>query len=108
MVDEDVALHAYYALDNERDRLARGLGRLEFERTIAVITRTLPPPPAIVADIGGGPGRYTEWLAERGYRVIHRDIVASHVDHVRRRHADRVDSAVGDARNLDLADQSVD
>jgi ubiquinone/menaquinone biosynthesis C-methylase UbiE len=24
----------------------------------------LPPPPATVADIGGGPGRYALWLAD--------------------------------------------
>lgn len=107
MVD-DVALQAYYARDKERDRLTTGVGRLEFVRTIAVVTRTLPPPPATVADIGGGPGRYTDWLVERGYDVIHRDIVQAHVDFVRTRHGDVVDAAVADARQLDLDDEAVD
>lgn len=107
MVD-DADLHAYYARDNERDRLATGVGRLEFVRTLSVIQRTLPVPPATIADIGGGPGRYTDWLVERGYKVIHRDIVPAHVDHVRQRHGEAVDSAVGDARQLDLENSSVD
>src|SRR5947207_5842570 len=83
MTDRDMAdLHAYYARDEEDDRLTRGVGRVEFERTLEVVARTLPPPPATVADIGGGPGRYTDWLLERGYSVVHRDLVASHVERV--------------------------
>ena len=54
MVDED--LHAYYERDEERDRLTSGAGRVEFARTTEIIQRTLPTPPAVVADIGGGPG----------------------------------------------------
>jgi SAM-dependent methyltransferase len=108
MTSEDAALQAYYARDKERDRLATGVGKLEFLRTIEVLERTIPAPPATVADIGGGPGRYTDWLVEHGYRVVHRDVVASHVEQVRQRHRDAVDSAVGDARALDLDDGSVD
>jgi hypothetical protein len=29
----------------------------------------------MVADIGGGPGRYALWLASLGYQVEHRDLV---------------------------------
>jgi hypothetical protein len=31
--------------------------------------------PAVVADIGGGPGRYALWLASLGYQVEHRDLM---------------------------------
>lgn len=103
-------VQAYYALGQERDRLEAGLGELEFVRTIELIARTLPEPPCTVADIGGGPGRYVDWLVDGGYRVVHRDIVDDHVDQVARRHQSNrmVETAVGDARQLDLADQSVD
>ena len=104
----DEAVQAYYGRDEERDRLASGLGRVEFCRTVEIIRRTLPAPPARIADIGGGPGRYTDWLLEAGYDVVHRDLVAHHVDQVRARHGSRVDSAVGDARALDLPDDCVD
>lgn len=104
----DVELQAYYARDEERDRLSHGVGRVEFTRTVEIIRRTLPPPGAVVADIGGGPGRYTDWLVEAGYEVVHRDLVDHHVDQVRARHGRRVDAAVADARSLDLADGSVD
>lgn len=105
---EDLALQAYYERDRERDRLASGLGRLEFERTVEIILRTLPAAPAVVADIGGGPGRYTDWLVEAGYTVVHRDVVPHHVGQVRERHGDSVDTAVGDARTLDMAEDSID
>jgi len=101
-------LQAYYARDEERDRLSGGVGRVEFLRTVEILQRTLPPRGAVVADVGGGPGRYTDWLVEAGYHVVHRDVVAHHVDQVRSRHGVRVDAAVGDARSLDLADDSVD
>jgi SAM-dependent methyltransferase len=114
------AMHAYYELGKEADRLgARGPGRLEFERTQEIVLRSLPPAPAVVADIGGGPGRYALWLADLGYRVRHRDLVPLHVAQVTAAAAGftagaagaadgGVESAVGDARVLDLADASVD
>jgi len=104
----DVELQAYYGRDEERDRLSHGVGRVEFARTVEILGRTLPPPGAVVADIGGGPGRYTDWLVEAGYDVVHRDLVGHHVDQVRGRHGPRLDAAVADARSLDLADGSVD
>ncbi len=106
MADSD--LHAYYARDEERDRLSAGVGRVEFLRTIEVISRSLPEAPAVIADIGGGPGRYTDWLVDAGYTVIHRDLVANHVDQVASRHSERVDARVGDARALDIPDDTVD
>lgn len=42
--------------------------RAEYENSFRAITEFLPPPPARVIDIGGGPGRYAIALAQRGYR----------------------------------------
>lgn len=113
------AMHAYYELGKEADRLGeRGHGRLEFERSQEIVLRALPPAPAVVADVGGGPGRYSLWLADLGYRVLHRDLVPLHVEQLTAAAAGvggvcgagagSVESAVGDARELDLADASVD
>ncbi|MEM9563464.1 MAG: class I SAM-dependent methyltransferase [Actinomycetota bacterium] len=110
----DASLQAYYALGKEADRLTDGLGRVEFLRTAELLDRVLPPPPAVVADIGGGPGIYTDHLLALGHHVVHRDLVMSHVEHIRARHrpgtptGDRLDAAVEDARRLDLDDASVD
>lgn len=76
---EDAELHAHYSRGEERDRLSAGRGLLEFTRTTEIILRSLPAAPALVADIGGGPGRYALWLAGLGYRVEHRDLMPLHV-----------------------------
>lgn len=43
--------------------------RAEFENTMRAIAEFLPPAPARLIDIGGGPGRYAIALAEKSYRV---------------------------------------
>jgi SAM-dependent methyltransferase len=105
----DPALRAYYDLGKEQDRLAEARGVLELERTKEILLRHLPAPPALIADIGGGPGRYALWLAERGYRVEHRDLMPLHVDQLGAvADTSQINSAVGDARDLDLGDGAVD
>lgn len=101
-------MRAYYDQGKEQDRLASAKGTLEFERTKEILHRQMPPAPATVADIGGGPGRYALWLAELGYTVQHRDLMELHVDQLRAHGTPLVHTAVGDARHLDLPDSSVD
>jgi SAM-dependent methyltransferase len=111
MEDADLAeLSAHYARGEERDRLSAGQGLLEFIRTAEIIGRFLPAAPTLVADIGGGPGRYALWLAGLGYRVEHRDLMPLHVRQVAQDAGGLagLHTAVGDARELDLADASVD
>ncbi len=57
---------AHYDRGLERDRLDGALGSVEFERTVELLAEHLPEVPAVVADIGGGPGHYTVWLAGLG------------------------------------------
>ena len=99
-------MHEYYALGAERDRLAAGVGRLEFLRTTEVVARWLPEPPAVVADVGGGPGRYTFWLADRGYSVRHRDVAPLHIEQVtaeQKPRGWRMSKPVGSTRKIDAA-----
>ncbi len=107
---DQTELGAHYSRGEERDRLAAGCGRLEFLRTTEILLRRLPPAPALVADIGGGPGRYALWLAGLGYRVEHRDLMPLHVRQLTEDAAglSGLRTAVGDARELDLEDASVD
>jgi len=106
----EAELRAHYERGEERDRLDGRTGRLEFARTTEIVQRRLPPAPALVADIGGGPGRYALWLAELGYRVEHRDLMPLHVRQLEEEAAGLagLHTAVGDARHLDLADASAD
>ncbi|HEV8574133.1 MAG TPA: class I SAM-dependent methyltransferase [Dehalococcoidia bacterium] len=67
----------FYEISAEREwrRLEQPTdGELEFAVHKAWIGKFLPPPPARVLDIGGGPGRYSIWLAELGYRVTLADL----------------------------------
>jgi SAM-dependent methyltransferase len=109
--DPDLAAMArYYDRGLEQARLGEPNGLLEFERTKEIILRHLPPPGSVVADVGGGPGRYALWLERLGYRVLHRDLMPLHVKQLLRaaHGSQRIQSAVGDARQLDLASASAD
>ena len=75
----NVEMLSYYERFDEADRLTRGTGLLEVARMQELIMRFLPSPPAVVIDAGGGPGRYSCWLAEKGYEVHLVDPVAKHV-----------------------------
>lgn len=104
---------AYYAEGIEADRLQHGSGRIEFARTREIVSRYLPPPPAVVFDIGGGPGVYATWLARLGYAVHLIDPVPLHIEQAQEASARQPDApiagcALGDARHLDRADASVD
>ncbi|MDP9311783.1 MAG: class I SAM-dependent methyltransferase, partial [Chloroflexota bacterium] len=41
--------------------------RTEFAVTLRALAEFLPPPPATLLDVGGGPGRYAITLARQGY-----------------------------------------
>jgi SAM-dependent methyltransferase len=101
MEEDDAALRAHYELGMERERLSDGRGELEFTRTTEIVLRRLPAAPAVVADIGGGPGRYALWLASLGYQVEHRDLMPLHVEQLRMEVAGvaGIRTAVGDARD---------
>src|SRR5208283_972831 len=87
-----------------------GRGDLEFTRTTEIVLRRLPAAPAVIADIGGGPGRYALWLASLGYQVEHRDLMPLHVSQLQADAAGvpGIRAAIADARELDLPDASAD
>ena len=99
-VDPDIA--AYYVRYAEESRLSSGPSQLEFERTVDILARVLPPPPARVVDVGGAAGAYSFWLAERGYEVHLVDATPRLVAEATRRNttarAPIASAVVGDAR----------
>jgi SAM-dependent methyltransferase len=101
---EEVSAH--YGLGAERARLSAGAGRVERARTEEVLARWLPPPPARILDVGGGPGTYVPWLSGLGYEVHLVDPVPLHVEQAR--DAGAASARVGDARRLDDPDASHD
>jgi SAM-dependent methyltransferase len=109
MWDEEIDRH--YETEYERDRLRGGSSRIEFVRTQELLRRFLPPAPAKVLDVGGGPGTYAAWLADEGYQVHLVDALPLHVDQAAAAARGRDRSftvALGDARSLVEDDSSCD
>ena len=100
-MDDEILDH--YASGYEAGRLDGE--SLEFARTQEVLLRHLPPAPASVLDVGGGPGRYSRWLAGLGYSVRLVDVTPVHVELAT---AAGVDAVLGDARALDQPRDSAD
>ena len=66
----DEAVSQHYERGFESGRLiSGGLPSLEMARTLELLERFLPGPPADILDVGGGPGVYAAILARQGYRV---------------------------------------
>lgn len=109
----DEPFESYYALGLESERLTEGADSLELVRTLELLEEVLPLPPAVVLDVGGGPGVYASRLARNGHRVHLVDVVPLHVEQALAVAAARPDASftaeVGDARDLHgLEDESAD
>lgn len=102
-LDPNVA--TYYGQGREAARLET-ISRLEFLRTQELLGRFLPPPPASILDVGGGPGAYARLLQDQGYAVHLLDPLSLHVAQARA--AGVAHAQVGDARRLPFEDGSAD
>jgi ubiquinone/menaquinone biosynthesis C-methylase UbiE len=106
----------FYQISSQREwkRLEDPLqGALEFAVHKAWIAKFLPPAGAHILDIGGGPGRYSIWLAEQGYRVTLADLSPDLLAIAREKSAEAgvgLEAAVeADARDLaQFADDAFD
>lgn len=67
-------VRGYYDENAEREWQRLDGDRTEFALTMRALREHLPPPPADLLDIGGGPGRYAIELTRAGYRVTLGDI----------------------------------
>lgn len=108
----DDEIREYYEQAPEAERLQTGASQLEFERTRELVAARLPPHPATILDVGGGTGPYALWLAELGHEVHLIDPVPKLVANALRQ-SERASRpirtcTVGDARQLEWADASVD
>ena len=111
LLPDEALLH--YEEGRERERLLNSVGQLELVRTQELLSRYLPPPPAVVFDVGGGTGIYAFWLAQQGYEVHLIDAVPLHIEQARRSSESQpncplASMAVGDARQLNREEASVD
>ncbi|MGZ6367159.1 MAG: class I SAM-dependent methyltransferase [Ktedonobacteraceae bacterium] len=103
----------HYASGYEAQRLQSGSSQIELVRTQELVMRYVPPTPAVIFDVGGGPGVYACWLAKLGYEVHLVDATPLHVELARQASQAQPDTPlasieVGDARSLKRPDASVD
>lgn len=110
-IDENVL--AGYNAGIEYNRLQTDLGLIEFERTKELLMETLPKPPAVIYDIGGGYGEYSWWLASIGYEVHLFDISETNIEMSERLLASYpgvklAAKEVSDARDIARSDSSAD
>lgn len=102
----DEAFVRHYGDGVERDRLVTDGDSLELVRTLSLLQAALPAPPARILDVGGGPGVYAARFAAAGYDVRLLDVHPLHVEQAGA--YGTFEAAVGDARQLDYADEIVD
>jgi len=104
--DIDARIQTYYGeVFDEHVRLTTrsAQGPLEFQRTQEIIRAHVPG--GRVLDIGGGAGIHSRALMDAGYEVEMIDPVVRHVEQAQEA---GVRASVGDARELEHADQSFD
>ena len=102
------SLQDFYAAYDEAGRLEVGVFQLEAERTRELLERHLPAAPAVVLDVGGGPGAYAGWLLKRGYTVHLLDVEPRHVEQAKLELPAPASAVVGDARRLEHRDGCCD
>lgn len=62
-------IELFYNQASEETRLEKGMGVFEFERVKSLILQYLPNNSCTIVDVGGGTGKYAEWLAKKGHHV---------------------------------------
>jgi SAM-dependent methyltransferase len=101
---------AYYDKKPETHRLGSPDGKLEYERSKAIISRYLSSTPMEILDVGGGTGAYSFWLAALGHRLSFIDLSDVHVANVKARNreinAGLIDIRQGNALSLGFPDKS--
>ncbi len=106
----DPFIEKYYSGGHEKDRLMSH--QLERDRTLCILKKYLPKPPAIILDIGGAAGAYAFPLCEMGYTVHLIDPVSLHIEQAKSYESSSsiqlASYSVGDARHIEREDQCAD
>ncbi|AWW29411.1 SAM-dependent methyltransferase [Echinicola strongylocentroti] len=72
-------IEIFYEKVSEENRLNKGMGIFEFERIKLLIEKYTPGSNTKIIDVGGGTGKYSEWLAKNGHQVHLVDPVSKHI-----------------------------
>ena len=72
-------IESFYNNASEETRLDRGIGIFEFERIKSLVERHISSPALKIVDVGGGTGKYSEWLAKKGHQVHLVEPIPKHI-----------------------------
>lgn len=100
-------VYEFYNNGAEIDRLEHGLGIVEFYRSKEIISQYINEKSTIY-DIGGGIGKYSEWLAEQGHDVTLIELAPTAVDYAKKNMKTPYTAEVGDAREINNPNESTD
>jgi ubiquinone/menaquinone biosynthesis C-methylase UbiE len=101
----------FYNKVSEETRLDKGMGVFEFERIKSLIEKYTPNCSSKIIDVGGGTGKYSEWLAKKGHLVHLVEPVPKHLKIAKTR-ANRLKNKfsihLGECRKLEFPDNYAD
>lgn len=72
-------IELFYNKASEETRLNKGMGIFEFERVKSLIEKYTLNSSSKIIDVGGGTGKYSEWLAKKGHQVHLVEPVTKHL-----------------------------
>ena len=104
-------LEDFYNIASEETRLDSGMGFFEFERIKSLIERHITTTKATIVDVGGGTGKYSEWLAAKGHEVHLIEPVEKHIQLAHKRalkSKNPFSVSLGESRQLDLKNEIAD
>lgn len=101
----------FYNQASEEDRLENGMGTFEFERVKSLIEKYISGANATIIDVGGGTGKYAEWLAKKNHDVHLVEPVLKHIKLAQKR-ANKLKNKFsviqGESQNLNFPDGFAD
>ncbi|KAA1243895.1 bifunctional 2-polyprenyl-6-hydroxyphenol methylase/3-demethylubiquinol 3-O-methyltransferase UbiG [Aquimarina sp. RZ0] len=109
LISKDIEL--FYSNASEETRLDQGMGVFEFERIKTLIEKYIPFSCSKIIDVGGGTGKYSEWLAEKGHEVHLVEPVSKHIKIAQKRAAklnNTFSVYLGESRKLEFPDNFAD
>lgn len=104
-------IEIFYTNVSEETRLEKGMGIFEFERIKSLISKYIERPKSTIIDVGGGTGKYSEWLAKKGHTVHLIEPVNKHIilaENRARKLKNKFSVHLGEARKLSLPDNFAD
>ena len=106
-MEKNKEVFEFYNGGAEIGRLDSGLGMVEFYRSKEIISQYIQRK-STVYDIGGGIGKYSGWLAEEGHNVTMIELAPTAVEYAVTNMKAEYTAKTGDARKLELPDDSAD